>query len=229
MTIIDIFRPVIRHTIARLTGLGLISLDEFSPGMGLDEIKAEYSDTLYAAMAGYLESEKSITSFRNEVHRAVNDAFTLAFYAGYADAGGEAPIPDDAQEWLNGRIETEIGFADGLFQELKTLRANSEMSQDSKLAWCQARADGYTASLSSVYGYGQTYGDENQMVSFDGEDGEESCPDCQKMKGKRHSLKWWKENDLIPRPGNPNYECGNYQHCHHGLYDDEGNWIAGNE
>jgi hypothetical protein len=230
MQAIDFLSATIRHVANRLTRLGLVSLDEFTPGMSLDEIKAEYSVTLYVAMADYLESGRPITSFRNSVRSAVTDAFTLAFYAGYADAGGSGELPDEAVDWLNGRIEQEIGFADGLFEELKSLRADESKTQDEKLSWAEARANGYTGTLNSIYSYGQTYGGENIMATFDGDDGNESCPDCQRMKGQRHSLKWWREHDLIPRPGNPNYECGNWPgHCHHGLYDDEGNWIAGNE
>ncbi len=229
MANIDLLRFAIYHTVGRLLSLGLLTLEEFTPGMGLDEIKAEYADTLYGAMANYLESgSKPVTAFRNEVRRAVQDGFTLAFYAGYADAGGSGELPPEAIDWLNGRIETEVGFADGLFQDLKALRADGEKTQGEKLDWCRARSEGYTSSLNGVYAYGQAAGDENKIVTFTGEDGKESCPDCQRMKGQSHTLKWWKERDLIPYPGNPNYECGNYEHCHHYLEDEQGNVIAGN-
>lgn len=211
----------------RLAHMGLTSLIEFSAGMGLDEIKAEYAETLYSAMTDYLASNRPVTAFRNEFRRACNDAFTLAFYAGWADAGATGPITDEAQAWLNNRIEQEIAFADELFEKLKLLRADKETSQGDKESYCQLRSDGYTASLDGVYAEGKMMGDEEQELEFGGDDGRESCSTCQSLKGEKHPAKWWTENNLVLRPGNTEYECGCWA-CAHTLTDKDGNvWAHG--
>jgi hypothetical protein len=89
-----------------------------------------------------------------------------------------------------------------------------------------SRAEGYANRLDGLYAEAKTRAAGNKMLTFDGSDGKESCPECKKMKGKRHRAKWWVENGLIPGPGNTNYTCNGFN-CEHRLYDDEGNeWTA---
>jgi len=218
-------RSILAHARLTLARLKLIPLEEFSPGMSLDEIKSEYADTLYSAMTDYLDSGQPITSFRNAVRRAVNDGFTLAFYAGYADAGGSGEIPEDAISWLSGRIESEIGFADGLFAELKTLRADKESVSDDKLAWARARASGYTGTLTGVYAQGKTWGDENIEGEWVFGDTVEHCSTCSDLNGKKHPLKWFRDNGYIPQEsGSSTLECGGYQ-CLCTVIDKDGNQL----
>ena len=204
-------RSILAHARLTLARLKLIPLEEFSPGMSLDEIKSEYADTLYSAMTDYLDSGQPITSFRNAVRRAVNDGFTLAFYAGYADAGGSGEIPEDAISWLSGRIESEIEFTDGLFADLKALRADKESREDDKLSWARARASGYTGTLTGVYAQGKTWGDENiegEWVFGD----TDHCDTCADLNGQKHPLKWYREEGYIPQEaGSVTLDCGGWK------------------
>lgn len=57
----------------------------------------------------------------------------------------------------------------------------------------------------------------NEMAEFAGEDGDESCATCIRLKGTRHRRRWWEEHGLVPgQPGNTNFECGGYR-CQHVL------------
>jgi len=207
--------------------MGLAGIAEFTPGMGLDEIKAEYADTLYNTMAEYLGSTRPITAFRNEFSRATNDAMTLAFYAGWVDGGGTGPITDEMQAWLNERINSELGYINELFPALKELRDNSDKSEEEKLAYAQSRADGYTSSLDAVYSYGRSYA-EDEMWEFGGESGLDSCETCQDLMGQIHPASWWRENELIPGPGGDrhSFECGLWR-CRHNLRNGRGEIVAG--
>ncbi len=209
----DLLRSFIRSTALGLVRLGLLSLAEFSAGQGLGEIKAEYRETLYQAMADYLGSEQSITSFRNIYRRAVNDGMTLSFIAGFADAGGASEeLPEEDRAWLIGRIEDEIAFADGLFQELKSLRADNEKSQDDKLAFAQARANGYTSSLDGVYAQGKMRGDQEQIGVWHFGD-TDHCDTCRWLNDQEHPLSWYISNGYIPQEaGSGTLDCGGY-HC----------------
>jgi hypothetical protein len=203
--------------------------------MGLDEIQAEYRDKLYQSMADFLSSERPITAFRNEHRRAVNDGFTMAFIAGWADGGAEGLIGDDEQAWLNDRIESEIGFDDDLFQQLKALRADPDLTLDDKLAAIESRADGYTATLPGIYAQGQLMAAPHIELVFDGEDGsadsvcQKTGGTCVKLKGQSHPAQWWLDNDLVPRRGNDNFDCGGWN-CRHRLVDKNGKvWAQAND
>ena len=194
------------------------AFQEFKPGMGLEEIRGEYIEKLSAAMNDYLVSEKPITAFRNAFRRAVNDAFNLAYVAGYADAGGatEEMEPDDAA-WIQARIEAEIGYADLLFQDLKALRGEEDAP-----VFVEARSQGYANTLDSIYLEGKLRGDKNKMVTWQIGQTEQHCKTCLKLNGQRHSIKWFLKRGYIPRePGSATLECGGY-HCDCGLYTDKG-------
>jgi hypothetical protein len=73
---------------------------------------------------------------------------------------------------------------------------------------------------------GKLYALGNIMLTFDGDDGAESCDDCQRYKKQRHSRNWWADRGLLERNGNPNYECRRYSACHHSFFDDSGKMIV---
>lgn len=169
-----------------------------------------YRLAVIGAVSGYLESDKGIGQFKRQLGRAVIEAFSDAFYAGYADAGGEETEAED-ERWLTDRANAELGFIDELFAGLKEKRKGDALDIDGEV---EARADGYTATLDGVYTEGKLRGAKNRTLVFSGDDGEESCPDCKRLKGKRRTIKWILANDAIPRPGNEFFECQGYR-CQH--------------
>lgn len=190
----------------------LTVLFEFSPGMGLEEVQAEYQEKLYQAMQAYLESDRPITSFRNEFRRAVNDAFTFAFVAGWADAGASGPITDDAQAWLNGRIEQEIVFADGLFAQLKALRDDKALTTEERLDAAQSHAEGYTNTTTGVYAEGKMMGEPERDGTWYLGDTEEHCDTCAGLDGQTHPMSWYIKNDYIPQQnGSKTLDCGGWR------------------
>jgi hypothetical protein len=196
---------------------------EFQSGQDLDDIKLEYQDTLANVMLDYLTDPAggSITRFRNEFRRAVNDAFTTTFYTGWADAKGGDTVPEASVDWLVSKIESEIGYADGLWMDLKEMR--KVMEPDEVAAWIDARSWGYTNTLDGIYDEAKIRGALEMPLTFGGEDGDETCATCQDLKGQTHPASWWVESELIPgQSGNENFECKGYR-CQHVLLDAEGN------
>lgn len=187
----------------------LTILFEFSPGMGLEEVKAEYRDKLNAAMTDYLSSDRPITSFRNVFRRAVNDGFTFAFVAGWADAGASA-LTDEAQAWLNSRIEQEIQFADTLFTQLKALRDDQELTLAEKLEAAASHADGYTNTLTGVYANGKMMGEPERDGKWKYGD-TDHCSTCAGLNGQVHPLSWYLSRGYIPQEaGSSTLECHGY-------------------
>lgn len=187
-------------------------------------VRQTYQLEIAGAIQEYLDTPKAkVTKFRNIFKRAIANAFDDAMVIGYADGGGGDFREEGSQEdksWLTAKIEAEFGYVTMLFQQLKDLR---DEGQEAYAGEAERRAAGYAKTLDGVYNEGRLRGAKNKMLTFGGDDGEESCRTCQKHKGQRHRASWWIKRGLVPgQPGNHNYECGGYN-CRHYLFDDNGN------
>jgi hypothetical protein len=183
---------------------------EFSPGQSLEEVQEEYRDKIYVVMQDYLQGSEPITSYRNEFNRYVNDAFTVAFIAGWADAGA-SELTEEAQNAISDRIAGEIGFVDTLFSQLKALREDDEIGMDDKLAAAQAHADGYTQTLVGVYALGKMMGEPERDGRWELGATEEHCDTCSGLNGKVHPLSWYLKNGYIPQEaGSGTLSCGGW-------------------
>jgi hypothetical protein len=189
----------------------------------IEGANTEYHDIITASLIDYFESSDAVTSYKNSFKQGTLNAFYDAFDLGWTDGGGELPIDDDdATSWLEARVSQELGFIDGLFQEAKELRKEKDFDY---FSWITDRADGYVRTLAEVYNQAILRVSKDVMVTFDGDDGEESCPDCQKLKGLRHKISWFVKRNYVP-PFGSGLQCARGGHCQHGLFDDDGNQIT---
>lgn len=186
-------------------------------------ISAQYHDAITQAITEYFTDVRRRQDANGDFRRATTNAFGDGFETGWIDGGGEMPIDDtDALDWLNARQEQEYGFVNVLFAQMKDLKDEKDFDY---FSFATERADGYTATLQSVYNEGKLRAAKNKMLTFDGEDGQKSCATCQKYKGQRHRASFWVAHNLIPYPGNSTFECLSYR-CMHGLKDDSGEWFS---
>lgn len=188
----------------------------------IDEANAAYHDTITSELTTYFEEGGAITSYKNAFKQAVVEAFYDSFELGWQDGGAELPLGEDEISWIEARINQEFGFIDMLFQEAKELRKEEDFDY---FSWITQRADGYTRMLAEIYNQGTLRARDDIMVTFDGDDGEESCETCTKLKGKRHKISWFVKRNYVP-PFGVGLECGRGGHCQHGLFDDQGNEIT---
>jgi hypothetical protein len=201
-----------------------LSIGDYAP------IREEYRLNVWAAITDYLFTEDArVTRFKNSMKKAMTTAFHDAFSQGIQDGGGDYlndPDPADV-EWLAAKQAAEFGYIDSLFLQLKSLKSEAKEDPTATEGEAERRAEGYARTLDGIYSEGKIRGAKNIMLTFGGEDGYESCPECQKMKGKRHKASWWIKRNLVPgQPGNESYSCKGYN-CRHFLYDDKGNvWTA---
>jgi hypothetical protein len=165
--------------------------------------------------------------------KAMVEAFADGFETGFMEtAGGDTYEPERADtDYLAAKMDAELGYIKTLFFSLKEIMSGASIEEPVTDADIVAEADSraamYAKTLDGVYGQGKLRGKRNIMLTLDGMDGNESCRTCQKYKGKAHRAKWWTSHDLIPGPGNENYECHGYN-CQHQLFDADGNVWAGN-
>jgi hypothetical protein len=149
-------------------------------------------------------------------------AFGDAFDNGYTDGGGELPIEDEAIGWLEARLNQEAGYIDMLFESAKQLRKEDDFDY---FTWATQHAGNYVNTLREIYNVGNLSAQKNKMVTFTGDDGAESCPDCQKLKGKRHKISWFVARGYVP-PHGQGLECHPGRRCQHFLEDGDGNRVT---
>ena len=186
-------------------------------------IREAHRLTVWGNVQDYLYTANAkVTRFKNEIKKEMLSAFTEAFNEGYLDGGGDPDDKDAADdEWLTAKMNAEIGYIDQMFAQLKELKTEAKEDPDVLKGVADKRADGYARGLDGIYSEGKIRGAKNMMLTFAGDDGEESCVTCQKMKGQRHRASWWTKRGLTIFRGNTNYECGCYN-CQHFLHDDKG-------
>lgn len=74
----------------------------------------------------------------------------------------------------------------------------------------------FRKSVSPFFDVGRNSADKNGVYEFAGDDGEESCTTCQRLKGQRHRMKDWTRKQLRPGVDTTNFDCGGWN-CRHKL------------
>jgi len=184
---------------------------------GYDFIRYRFYAAVFDAIEAYLSGSGNITGPKRTMIVALSQAYTEGADTAYVDGGGTLPLDDDTAAMARGLLDAQFGFADVLFETLKALRREGDFDATGEAT---ARATGYSNSLDILYSTIKLAGAGNTMLTFEGDDGSESCADCQKYKGQRHRASWWIAHNAIPP--NREFECHGYN-CLHRLYDDSGN------
>jgi len=214
---LQVVQAIIRRVPAVMPHLSHETKSALKAAPGYEGIRNTYWAEIYDAVWEYLTGSQAVTSFRNRMSRAMSDAFVSGAELGYEDGGGTLPMDEDTLAWLAGEQTAELGHISDLFDRLR-----EEWDGIDPITEAFARADGYADHLDAIYSEAKLRGAGNKMLTFDGNDGKESCPECKKLKGERHRASWWVSHGLIPGPGNSNFTCNGYN-CEHRLFDDDGN------
>ena len=187
----------------------------------INEVLRSYADTLTRwvidAANGNMTAGRIATGFRSLL---IDDAQAV-----YVEGMREGGIKDPETEidetdqaaidsWIAGQVQHIYSFADDAV-------AVSKLSGDDRTAARGVMLDRVAVWVQSLESLGRlaianTKGD--PMLTFDGDDGEESCAECQKYKGQTHKKSWWEKRDLLRRNGNDNYGCQRFENCHHFHY-----------
>jgi len=205
--------PLGLYTRARKVGV-------FKAQEDIGEINAAYHNAVTESLVTYFEGG-TVAGPRNKFRQSTTEAFYDAFYLGWKDGGGGVP-DEDGLAWLQARISQELGFVDMLFQQAKELRKEPDFDF---FSWVTARADGYIRTVKEIYNSAFVRSSKDIMVTFVGDDGAESCTDCQQYKGKRHKMSWFASRNAIP-PFGTGLECHPGGRCQHYLMNDKGEAVT---
>lgn len=187
----------------------------------IGQISNAYRDRLYNIVYDVFRTGDAIDMRRS--HKALlKDMSAKAYEEGWREGGiDQAELePEDRSaydEAIDEFYASQREYVDSFAKDAARGRLN-EAERPAILA----RVPLWVDSLINFGEAGKVAALGNVALTFDGDDGEESCIDCQRLKGKRHRRNWWAERGLLERNGNSNYECGRYSACHHSFYDDRG-------
>ena len=189
----------------------------------IGQIVKRYDDQLQRLVRDTFRTGDAVDMRR--AHRAMmKDMGRSVYVEGMREGGINEPddediatLDDALDEWTSGQFEHVNQFAKD---------AAAAKKDTTKREGVLARVELWVAALRNFGEAGKLYALGNIPLTFDGDDGEESCDDCQRYKGQRHRRNWWADRGLLERDGNPNYECGRWPACHHSFKDDSGKVIV---
>jgi hypothetical protein len=198
------------------------------------KVRQTYWQNVNSAVRTYMEEATATDDwFKSLMRGAVELAFLDAALIAWRDGGQETDLTVSIIAFLTAYKLAEFGFIESLLLSLRTrkLAAISEEEPDEleedlfeiqiqELA--RLRADGYAKTLDMLYNNIKVRAAGERILLFTGDDGVESCFDCQKYKGLKKPASWWVANNAVPP--NRDFECKGYK-CLHILMDVKTNKI----
>lgn len=207
----------------------LTRVERYLHELSVNEIVRDYRNTLenlvVDAANGLYANRRS--SFVQQMQTAIIDSGQSAYVEGLGEGGREPPTiekDDEAaiRDWTLSQTDSSGSFADDALAVAKLDGDERTAARNAMLTrvgqWVESLAQ--LGRLAELNASGQ-----DMYLTYDGEDGLESCAQCQKFKGQRHKKSWWESRGLLARFGNPNFDCGRWENCHHNYYDDAGKQV----
>jgi hypothetical protein len=156
------------------------------------------------------------------INRTVTKAGCAARLRGAIQRYGKSAYIDglehggvDASEITDDDIRT-IGDISVHSTQYVTDLVNEIYSESGMVGTPENRSQKWMGTTDEFYYAGIESADANGMYSFEGDDGAESCYECQKYKGTKHRMKWWVEKELRPGVDHDSFTCKGYN-CQHYL------------
>jgi len=191
----------VRHLESALT-----RVDSYLRHLSVNEVVREYQNTLENLVtdAGNGLFNRRRSSFVQQMQTAIIDNGQSVYVEGLKEGGREPPEIEQADReaidsWILSQTDNTGAFADDAMAVAKLEGDERTEARNAMLTrvrqWVESLAQlGRLAELNSS-------GD-NMYLTYNGEDGEESCRQCQKYKGQRHKKSWWESRGLLGRNGN---------------------------
>lgn len=174
-------------------------------------VRKFHADLRNLVTLGFISND----SILSDVRRVVKDGIGDAYIEGLAEGGITADeMSDDDAMMIIELTEQQAPYITDFVRAVRDAKGDKAAQRDildNRIAlWTTAIEAAGTAGLNSAKA--------NEMVIFDGDDGEESCKTCQRLKGQRHRRNWFESKGLVPRDPRfrNNFECHGYN-CRHFL------------
>ena len=179
----------------------------------VDDVAQGFGDNLGDLIQELLRGGHRLSkaNFRRDMKKLVKDWSKQVFEVGWEEGGGDiADVESDDLALLEGFVSEQQGFV-GAFSDWLT-------DKESDLDAVPDRVATWAASMENLGQRAKARAMGDPQLRYDGDDGEESCEECQEYKGQTHRLSWWEKRGLLARNGNPNFGCKRFDNCHHSFF-----------
>lgn len=153
----------------------------------------------------------SKAAFRRDYKQAISDGAQALFAEGWRAGGGDVEDTEPADiDVLNTWADEQQAFVNAFSDWLVNPESNLDDVPGRLDAWAFAGRN--LAEIAQARAMG------DPPLTYEGENGVESCDECQEYKGQTHRLSWWEKRGLTKRNGNDNFTCGRWEPCQHHFY-----------
>lgn len=183
----------------------------------------EYESTLQRMAFDVLNGNSDAIDFRRAHKALLKSVAKYAFEQGWIEGGGrlEDTEPDDIA-MIGDFVSEQSGFVNDFASWLVETNDEGKRNWEMKRRVLAERIAAWVLALQNFAERVAARAKGDPYLTFDGDDGEESCDECQEYKGDRHRMSWWERRGLLKRNGNDNYGCGRWAPCQHHFYYDDG-------
>src|SRR5689334_24211316 len=115
---------------------------------GYDSIRTVMSGAIFGAVFGFLNDDRFIAKYRDQMATAVSKAYVATADVAYVDGGSELPLDEDTAAWAREQLDETLGYIDQLFDDLKDLRKEGDYDAGEVAS---DRAEGYASGLDGFY------------------------------------------------------------------------------
>lgn len=188
----------------------------------VNSVLREYDDRLTRFAFEVLNGQMDAVDFRRAHKALIRTVSNDVFAEGWREGGGDPKDtePDDIALLKDWERE-QVGFVNDFAAWLASTDENGKRNWEAKRRQLAERIAAWVLAARNLGEQAAARAKGDPYLTFDGDDGEESCDECREYKGQRHRLSWWDRRGLLKRNGNDNYGCGRWAPCqHHFFYDD---------
>ena len=182
----------------------------------IEALVAQYESDIGDAIDDLQQKKIKQADFEERVRNILADAALLIFLAGSDAAQADLTVDDQAR--IGGWIDEQAQYIAGLGTAAIEAATASAAGDTAKQAALVQRIGAWGDTLTSFGQIASITATNDPPLIYDGNDGAESCDECQVYKGQVHPASWWRERGLLERNGNPHYSCGRWSHCDHHFY-----------
>jgi hypothetical protein len=158
--------------------------------------------------------------FESQMLDLLAESSVKSYADGLRDGGGKPVLDDQDQGYVQDFLIEQIDYIDSLGDDLESGAVDADIVRSRAQMWVNK-------SLRVMYELGRLKADSEGMYRFDGVDGADSCPQCERFVGQVHSLMDWHSNRFVPRVDTDSFDCGGYRCGHYLIKTDEpesGDW-----
>lgn len=222
MAIVDEVAALVAAYVDRMTD-SLVGTMTGHRSKSINEVARNYDTQLSRFALQVLHGMMDAVDFRRAHKVLLHEMARAMGTDGWLEGGGKA---DDFEgddlavmdEWERDQASYVNDFAAWLASPGEDGKRNSP----EKRAALDGRIEAWVSSLINLGDQMKARAKGDPFLTFQGDDGLDSCEECQEYQGQRHKLSWWEKRGLTKRNGNDAFGCGRWDTCNHHFYYDNG-------